>query len=200
MNGLNNNNLLKIGDNWLEPKVGRVLISEPFSGEKFFEKSVIFIVEQSEKGTVGFILNKKIKFDVDFNGLMKFFGSFPTNLSFGGPVSVNCVFSLHSFGPEIVPDCKKITDGVYYGGSYKTILSKIDSGEISERDVRFFLGYAGWSPKQLDEEINKKFWVVGNLDPKLIFNAKTDIWSEAVGSLGGHYKMWQNLPSNPIWN
>lgn len=198
MERLDAKDLLKIDQNWLEPQAGRILVSEPYSSDHIFEKSVVLIAEHNEKGTLGFILNKPIM--IEANPLLKFFGVFPPNISLGGPLGLNCVISLHSLGPDIIPESKPVSDGIFYGGSYKEILRKIEDGLVSEHDVRFFLGYSSWAPKQLDKEIESKFWIVGNLDRKTIMDYDSDIWAEAVKNLGGHYTMWQNLPSNPIYN
>jgi putative transcriptional regulator len=190
--------LLKIGENWLNPKKGRVLISEPFASDMIFKKSVVYIVEHSENNTMGFILNKRV--NIETNPFFRVIGVLPFELSFGGPVGVNRILFLHTLGLNVIPGSKEIADGIFLGGNYKVVREKLDSGEISDRDVRFFIGCAGWSPKQLENEINSKFWVVGNLDKSIIMDFHSDIWGEAVKSLGGKYALWKNLPEDPSLN
>ena len=60
MDNFENKDLFSIDENWLEPQKGRILISEPFSGERIFEKSVVLIIEHNQHGTAGFILNKPL--------------------------------------------------------------------------------------------------------------------------------------------
>ena len=193
-----NDGLLKIGENWLNPKKGRVLISEPFASDMIFKKSVVYIVDHSEDSTMGFILNKQV--DIEGNPFFRIIGVLPFELSFGGPVAINRILYIHTLGPQVIPNSVEISDGIYLGGDYKAVRDKIDSGEASPKDVRFFLGYAGWSSHQLEQEIKSKFWIVGNLDKETIMDYHSDVWGEAVKKLGGRYKLWENLPSNPQLN
>ena len=189
---------LKIGDNWLKPQKGRILISEPFAGDFVFKKSVVYIVEHSEQQTMGFILNKPV--DMDKNPFFKIIGLLPYELSFGGPVGMNRILYLHTLDSETIPGSKEIFDGIFLGGNYKSVLKLVESGKIGEKDVRFFLGCAVWSPKQLEREIASKFWIVGNLPKDKIMDYNGDVWASAVKQLGGRYKLWEDLPSNPMWN
>ena len=59
-----NLDIFKIKTNNVPPKKGRVLIAEPFLPGNYFSRSVVFLVAHSEKGTVGFILNKEIDFEI----------------------------------------------------------------------------------------------------------------------------------------
>jgi len=64
------------------------------------------------------------------------------------------------------------------------------------------LGYSGWMPNQLDEELLQNSWLVSALDPNTVMNgpSKDDIWKEALLNLGEKYKMWINSPDNPSLN
>ena len=196
MNKVDGSGLLKIGENWLNPKKGRILVSEPFAGDYIFRKSVVYITEHSEKETSGFILNKPAGLD---NPFLRIIGAMPFDISFGGPVAVNRLMFIHTLGQK-VPGSEEISDGIYFGGDFRTVMRLLENGGAAKNDVRFFLGYSGWRSGQLEQEINSKFWIVGSLDRETVMNFETDIWAEAVKSLGGRYRFWQNLPANPIWN
>ena len=197
MSDVKSNGLLKIGENWLNPRKGRVLISEPFGSDAIFRKSVVYITEHSDKLTSGFIINKPV--GLNNNSFFRLISFMPFDLSFGGPVEINRILFIHTLGSQIAGSVE-IADGIYFGGDYRTVIKKMESGEASRNDVRFFMGYALWHPKQLENEIKSKYWIVGNLEKDVIMDYNSDTWASAVKNLGGRYSFWQNLPSNPMWN
>ena len=73
---------------------------------------------------------------------------------------------------------------------------------ISEDDIRFFLGYSGWSSLQLDEELTSKSWIVveNEHESRIIQRAAKAIWKENMIQLGGNYLLWSNAPENPSLN
>ena len=75
------------------------------------------------------------------------------------------------------------------------LLALIEQNAIPTLRYKFFMGYAGWSPGQLEGEIAKNMWVVGNPTPDLVFNTKPDeMWAKAVRVLGPDYAHWLNVP------
>lgn len=197
MDNFENKDLFSIDENWLEPQKGRILISEPFSGERIFEKSVVLIIEHNQHGTAGFILNKplaSVRISI-LNTLEKF----PHSINLGGPVEIDKLFFIHSV-PELISGSIEIVDGIYYGGNFKSTVKLIEEGKISSRQIKFFAGYAGWNAGQLTDEISKKFWMVGKLNPETIMDNQKDIWKEAVATMGDRYKIWENLPADPSLN
>jgi putative transcriptional regulator len=68
----------------LAPGKGRLLISEPFLNDDFFHRSVVLLAENSENGTMGFILNKPVGHNV--HELINDFPEFESEVYFGGPV------------------------------------------------------------------------------------------------------------------
>ena len=198
MEKLINKDLLKIDENWLNPTKGRVLVSEPFASNVIFKRSVVYIIENSAVRTLGFIRNKPVI--IKNNPLLDLIMPLPVRLSFGGPVYLDRISCIHTLGNSIIPNSQEIADGVYFGGDCNLVMKKITLGEIPQEQVRFFLGCTAWRPNQLQEEINSKYWIVGNLDKKFIVNYDSNVWAEAVNNLGGHYKLWGNLPINPMWN
>jgi putative transcriptional regulator len=79
--------------------------------------------------------------------------------------------------------------------------SLVHDKSILKNQIRFFLGYSGWMPKQLDEELSQNSWLVSNIRPELVMNHDmNEIWKEVLNSLGTKYKMWINSPENPSLN
>ena len=140
-------------------KSGSILISEPFSEDEYFSRSIVFICNQNEDGHFGFVLNNYIENEI--GNFIEDFPSIKTKISIGGPVDISNLFYIHSLGEEI-PNSLPISNGLFIGGDFDTIKRKllIDTDKASE--IRFFVGYSGWETGQLEGEIEDKAWIVLN--------------------------------------
>lgn len=191
-------NIFQATHRLVHPEKGRVLIAEPFLQGPYFARSIILLTEHGSDGSVGFVLNKSTEVYPDevIDDLFNFSGE----LFIGGPVSSNTLHFLHTLG-HLVPGSIQITPSIYWGGDFEKIKELINKGKADSKCVRFFAGYAGWSPGQLDAEIADKSWIVSSLDDKEIMNPETStIWKESLESLGDVYKTWSNFPTNPAFN
>ena len=89
-----------------------------------------------------------------------------------------------------------------WGGDFSRLLTRIDTHQIDKKDYRFFVGYSGWSPGQLVEELKTKSWIVyKNKDENLIFDFSTqDLWKKVLREMGGKYRLISNYPVDPRLN
>ncbi|TRX70883.1 YqgE/AlgH family protein [Carboxylicivirga sp. M1479] len=182
----------------LEPEIGRVLIAEPFLQGPYFNRSIVIITEHGADGAVGFVLNKSSELYPD--EVIEDLFNFKGELYVGGPVASNTLYFIHSLGDK-VPDSVKITDTLYWGGDFEVIKNLINTGMADYSQVKFFAGYSGWSPGQLESEIKEESWIVANVDDKLIMDDDIDhIWKQAMEGLGDIFKAWTNFPENPSYN
>ena len=144
---------------------GNILISEPFLGDNYFRRSVVYLTENNEEGSLGFVLNKPI--GVSINEIVDDFPESDFTISVGGPVSSNTVHYIHTLGAR-VPDSVLVADGIFWGGDFDLIKDLIKEGSVKPHELRFFLGYAGWSPDQLDGEMQDHAWLVGRIPPRMV--------------------------------
>lgn len=184
-------------ENKLSPQTGRVLIAEPFLPGDFFSRSTVLLVQRSEEGDVGFILNKPT--DLQIKDLFKGFPDFDANAFLGGPVSSDKLFFLHTLGDRI-PESLPIFGNLYWSGDFDYLTSLIRAGLVDEEEVRFFLGYAGWGEGQLEAEIADHSWIVIEPSEESILASDENYWNESVKSIGGNALLWQNFPENPEFN
>ncbi|HKM94269.1 MAG TPA: YqgE/AlgH family protein [Prolixibacteraceae bacterium] len=192
-----NLDIFKIKSNNVVPKKGRILIAEPFLPGSYFNRSIVYIVEHNANGTVGFILNKPVDFQVkDFQNE---FPTYEDKIYIGGPVSIESLYYIHSFGRNIEGSIH-IQDNLYWGGNFEQIKSMINDQIPLLNQIRFFLGYSGWDKEQLKEELNEDSWLVADIAPELVLSHDKELWSEMVKEQGGKYKLWQNFPENPSMN
>jgi putative transcriptional regulator len=89
-------NIFRIETNHVAPQRGHVLIAEPFLAGSYFNRSIIILASYSEKGAVGFILNKKVDYPVE--DLFVDFPDFDSEIHIGGPVGTDSIYFIHTLG------------------------------------------------------------------------------------------------------
>ena len=92
---------------------------------------------------------------------------------------------------------KQVTKDLSYGLDLNEIISKTESGELNEGNIMFFLGYSGWSDKQLLKEIKDDFWKINKNYSKNIFaKSRENLWKKLTEKKGGDSYLWSNAPEN----
>ena len=176
---------------------GKLLIAEPFLNDPNFSRSVILLCEHGEEGSVGFILNKST--ELTLGDLLPDLYTPLLNVYQGGPVQLDTLHMLHRMpgvfgGNQIFP-------GVFWGGSYEALQQAIAENTYQPMDLRLFVGYAGWSPGQLEKEMSEGAWIVTDLSEQILFETEAEnIWKQAIQLLGSEYSYLANLPLNPQLN
>lgn len=189
--------LFKIKNN-LKPSAGRVIISEPLSTDGYFGRSVVLINEHNENGTVGYILNKTSRLTVGH--FFDEFKKYKIPIFIGGPVATDTLHFIHRTGAK-VPNSTKVKSDLYWGGDMNELPELLEKKAILARDLKFFIGYSGWEVNQLENEIEKNFWVVSTLDTKTILARQVkEYWSKVVEKAGKDYKFWLNIPEDILSN
>lgn len=193
-------NIFKITHNDLLPVQGSILISEPFLQDAYFQRSVVLLVEHTDQGSMGFVLNKKT--DLVVNTFFKELEEYPNiPIYLGGPVSSNRLFFIHTLGDIIIPNALKINDQLYFDGDFDAIKRYIQNGHSIEGKVKFFLGYSGWTEGQLGHEIERNSWAVSHVTPQNALSADDETyWKDSVDLLGNDYKTWTRYPKDPYLN
>jgi putative transcriptional regulator len=124
--------------------------------------------------------------------------SFP--VYYGGPVQMDTIHFLHQY-PKEIPGGVEVMKGVFWGGDFEILSTLIRSNLVSMSKIRFFLGYSGWSPGQLNNELEEKTWLTASATRKLVFHqTPDDIWKDSLKHLGGDYEMMVNFPIDPQLN
>ena len=178
---------------------GQLLISEPsIIGDLSFNRSVILLADHDKEGSVGFIINKPLKYTIndlipEVRARFKIYN--------GGPVEQDNLYFIHNI-PDLIPNSIEISNGIYWGGDFESTKELINNGTIQKGNIRFFLGYTGWGENQLEAEMNSNSWIVtsNNYKNKIIGKSATHFWKEQIMELGGEYLIWSNAPENPYLN
>ena len=180
-------------------KKGHLLIAEPANlGDTSFNRSVVLLADHSESGSVGFIINKPLKYNIhdlvpEIQANFKIYN--------GGPVEQDNLYFIHNV-PELIPNSIEISNGIYWGGDFDSTRDLINQGKIHKNNIRFFLGYSGWEAKQLEKEMTTNAWIISPTSYKntIIGKSSTHFWKEKILELGGEYLIWSNAPEDPSLN
>jgi putative transcriptional regulator len=183
----------------LHVETGQVLLAEPFMDDPNFKRSVILLCDHDkEDGSVGFILNKPMKMKV--SELIEDFPEFDAELYFGGPVATSTVHYLHNVG-NLLKDSTEVSRGVFWGGNYEELKFLAKTEVIKPSNIRFFLGYSGWSEGQLPGEMQIGSWVTADMHPNYIFKTKPYfLWRQVMENKGGQYAVLSQIPTSISWN
>ena len=178
----------------MKPEKGRLLIAEPsILNDDSFNRSIVLLTEHSNNSSVGFILNKPLNYVL--NDLMPdIYCDF--TIYQGGPVEQDNLYFVHRV-PELLTDSIQVADGIYWGGNFNQLKQLLSENLLNSTDIRFFLGYSGWSTNQLENELKTESWFITENDYENIFSINEDsIWKNKLLEKGGKYKIWANAPSN----
>lgn len=177
---------------------GKILVSEPFISGLDFQRSVVLLVDYGEDGAFGVVLNKPVSYSL--HHIMfgtEFKDIYPYK---GGPVEKNLLFFIHALGDQIEGSAS-IDGQLYWGGNYHQVRELLKNNVLHENNIWFFMGYAGWSAKQLEREVDEGVWVVAETPLlELMQVDRKQMWRDAVSALGNPYNHWVNFPLHPIYN
>lgn len=186
-------------ENKRKAQKGKILLSDPFSNDDYFGRSVVYLCDHNSEGSFGFVLNNYI--DLDLHEIAKNFPNIKTKVSIGGPVETQSIFFLHTLG-EKIEGSQLVGDGIYVGGDYSQLLDLIDQKKITNKQIRFFLGYSGWTKGQLQEEIENHAWIVVpviNKNEVMDFNIDK-LYEHYMRREGKKYDLLSQFPSDFMAN
>jgi len=168
---------------------GKLLIAAP-SLFDFFRRTVVLIVEHTEQGAFGVVLNRRADADVtelvpDLDPLVER----GAPLWVGGPV-----------GPDSIVVLGEYEEPGQSTGAVTDRIGVVDpDGDTEVIRARVFVGHAGWGAGQLDEELERDSWIVADLDPEDVF-AEGDLWADVIGRSGKDFALLATMPEDPTLN
>jgi putative transcriptional regulator len=167
---------------------GKMLVAMPGMGDPRFERSLIYVCEHDANATMGLVVNKPLpnldlamllrKLDIAIGDSTR---AMPVH--FGGPVETARGFVLHS------DDYRAQVGTVSVGGGFamtstRDVLEDLARGKGPVRAI-LTLGYAGWGPGQLADEIGDNGWLTCPANPDVVFaSSNSGKWVGALALMG----------------
>lgn len=172
------------------------LIAMPNMEDPFFQRSVTYICEHNQDGAMGLVINHPV--DLNVGKVLEQLEivvpeqsvMFEQKVFAGGPLARDRGFVLHA-PSEGWRSSAQISDDVMITTS-KDILEAMGRNQ-APADFLLTLGYAGWEPGQLEQELTDNSWLILPADPELLFHTPSDqVWQRATEKLG--FETWQLGP------
>jgi putative transcriptional regulator len=175
---------------------GKLLVASPALMDPNFARSVVLMTEHSEDGAMGIVLNRPAETPARalMSELEPIAGDDP--LFIGGPVQPNAIVLLAEFSDPDAAAWIVVADvGL---ASADTDLEELEG---AVRRGRFYAGYSGWGPGQLEAEIELDSWIVEPPLPAELFpDSPESLWSDVLARKGGSYKLVSRMPEDPSLN
>lgn len=128
------------------------------------------------------------------------FENLDTPVYIGGPVEHNTLHFIHTLGDKI-ENSVKLNEQFYWSGNLQQVIKLLRLGIIKNEEIRFFLGYSGWSKGQLEKEYNTNTWLlIEDYDSELFSLEANSLWRQVLRKKGGKYKEISNYPTDPRLN
>ncbi|MEL6392746.1 MAG: YqgE/AlgH family protein [Bacteroidota bacterium] len=163
-----------------------------------FKRTALLLVEHNDEGTVGFVLNRPVNMRVD--ELIQDFPEFGSSVFYGGPVQTDTVHYLHRAG-DLLEESFEVVPGIYWGGNFDKLKFLIERELITAMDIRFFVGYSGWSAGQLKTELGHGSWVPASMDVNYLFKSDPkSLWSQVMNNKGNLYSVISDMPDDASYN
>ncbi|MDG5815995.1 YqgE/AlgH family protein [Chitinispirillales bacterium ANBcel5] len=174
-----NRQLFPLEENLKHLKNGAILLSRDALKDPNFEATIVLVCVHSSYGTYGLVLNRPSHMPLTeiFDGLSGC--NSHREVFIGGPVNQEELQVLHLTDTP-VEDAFEIVPNLYIGGKWN------DSSLIIETNpavVKLFLGFSGWEPEQLEQEIEAGAWDVYRVDLKKLFTQLNDFVAAPVSTL-----------------
>lgn len=174
---------------------GQMLIAMPAMSDERFARSVIYVCAHSTEGAMGIVVNQPAA-NIKFPDLLVQLEVIPAadrielptdaqtvKVLKGGPVETGRGFVLHSADFFIENSTLPIDEGICLTATLD-ILKAMARG-TGPHNAILALGYAGWAPGQLEQEIQQNGWLHCDADPELIFGSDTEAkYEKALRKLG----------------
>lgn len=175
---------------------GQLLIAGPGLLDPNFWRTVVLVGEHTEEGALGVVLNRASDTPVldavpELAELAEGMGA----VHVGGPVQPSAIVVVADFAePEHAASL--VLDSVGF------LPSETDPESLGElHRARVFVGYAGWGPGQLDDELEEGSWIVEPAQPGDVFTAEPEaLWSEVLRRKGGPFGVLAAMPPDPSRN
>jgi putative transcriptional regulator len=159
--------------------IGKMLVASRALGDPNFAGTVILLVRYDEKGVVGLMLNRRTTVPLSRVLNLKSAKDRSDPAYLGGPMDPSTAFALYQSADKI-EKAESVFAGVYMITD-KDLFEQTISAKPDPRVFHVYLGYAGWTPDQLQAEVKLGAWFVFPADTSSVFNSDPDsLWQKMI--------------------
>jgi len=177
---------------------GQLLLDGGELQGSFFQRTVVLICEHNAEGAFGLVLNRDTGEELENIMSVEIpsqVASLPVFL--GGPVQPSALSILHSAKNEVDGN---VIGSVSLHHSLEDLI-ELGNGFTPGKKLRVFAGYAGWSPGQLEDEMERGSWLTHPASEELIFDMESEeLWKRVLSLKGWKYRLMAEAPENPDVN
>lgn len=157
----------------MSPLKGKVLVAAPELLDPNFVRSVVLIVQHDENGAMGLVLNRALETTVQEAWTQVSSVPYPNTdpLFQGGP----CEGPLMVIHQDATRGQIEIMDGIFLSSDADAVRALVSD---AVDPLKFFVGYAGWSPQQLEAELNEGAWHVAEIEGEMMFEPGPQLWEK----------------------
>jgi putative transcriptional regulator len=192
---------------------GIILVAMPTLLDPNFRQTVVLLCEHGAEGSMGLVLNRPTTVQLAtllpevelWPGQTSALGEgFDKQVYVGGPVQTNALMMLYRGsvrpGGGENPAWLPVLEDIHLTGDLQAVEGVEISAEPIPR-IRFYLGYAGWAPGQLEAEVKAGGWKMLPGDPEIIFPADPIlIWPTMIKTFGKEFAVYADMPPDPHLN
>lgn len=197
-----------------EPKRGRLLVATPTLVDPNFRRTVVYLLDHDDQGTLGVVLNRPVPTPVlDVVPAWHGIAAPPATLFSGGPVQPSaaiCLGLAGDGGPETGEEELRAVDE---DSGFRPVAGRLGTVDLQRRPselgvavtaVRVFVGYAGWGPGQLEDELRAGAWLVVDAetgkDGDVLTPEPGGLWRAVLTRQGGWWRVLARYPDDPGMN
>ena len=188
---------------------GYFLVSETELTDPNFHRTVVLIISHNPEGAFGLVVNRKA--DITLGDLVGGLDDEPIAeqpVYIGGPVEQHYLFTVHSGFPDEAesPYAVRPAPGIVFEPVFQAMESYLrgawsQQAAATRPRVCFYLGYAGWGPGQLEQELAANAWLVIPAEPQIVFHPNPEEgWNSALSRKGGIYQVIAQTGFKPSMN
>ena len=177
---------------------GKLLLDNGKLQGSFFQRTVVLICQHDAEGAFGLVINRASESNVGETLVANIPASLKElPLYVGGPVQPQALSFLHS--DQFLPDAN-VMPNLSLDHSLDTLVDLGESMSPTQK-LRIFAGYAGWSPGQLDDEIQRDCWMTHAASLSWVFHSDpANLWKAILRKCGGKYRLLSEAPEDLSWN
>ncbi len=177
---------------------GDLLIALPTQISDPFHRAVVLLcMHDDTDGSLGLVVNRPTQ--LSLNRLL----DRPVEghvIYEGGPVERDCLTYLHRCEDRI-QQSQPVMGDVCFCGDVHDVIQTVTDDLVTSSEIRFFAGYSGWEPGQLEKELEDDCWLITHGNSDMIFKQDpSTLWSRILRKMGGEYAILANFPADPSLN